>query len=424
MSHERRLTGFQRHPLIRTLLTIRGNQRACVYTEPLWGIPFNLYSPFLTVYMYALGVKDVQIGIIMSIGMALQVLAAFFGGILTDRFGRRLTTFIVDLIGWTIPTLLWAFSQNFWWFVAAVAFNSLFQITSNSWVCLMVEDCEPDKLVHIFTWCTISGLLAVFFAPLSGFLVSEWGVIPAMRLIMLFTCLMMTSKFVLLYIFSKETTQGLASMKETKGKPLSHQMRGYGHLMRVILTQPNTLLILMIMILLNITTSVTGSFFALYATENLGIGNQFLAYFPMVRAIVMLAFIFSVQTLMNRLPFRIPILTGLILYIASQLMLILTHAGNWPVLIGYILCEAFAHALVVPQKDSLLVMFVDPVERARMTSLIYIFMLGLSSPFGWIAGLLSHVDRRLPFLLNIVLYAACASLVMIAGQKNRSKAAA
>lgn len=57
------------HPMVDTLLNLEGNPRACVYTEPLWGIPFNLYAPYVSIYMYSLGVNDVQIGLITSIGM-------------------------------------------------------------------------------------------------------------------------------------------------------------------------------------------------------------------------------------------------------------------------------------------------------------------------------------------------------------------
>ena len=34
------------NPLISTLKNLRGNPRACVYTEPLWGIPYNLFAPY------------------------------------------------------------------------------------------------------------------------------------------------------------------------------------------------------------------------------------------------------------------------------------------------------------------------------------------------------------------------------------------
>ena len=59
-----------KHPLVRMLLQLRGNPRASVYTEPLWGIPYNLYAPYVSVYMLTLGLKDVQIGLIASIGLA------------------------------------------------------------------------------------------------------------------------------------------------------------------------------------------------------------------------------------------------------------------------------------------------------------------------------------------------------------------
>jgi len=61
------------HSLLTTLRQLRGNARGCVYTEPLWGIPFNLYAPYVSVFMLALGLSDSQIGLLTSIGLVLQV---------------------------------------------------------------------------------------------------------------------------------------------------------------------------------------------------------------------------------------------------------------------------------------------------------------------------------------------------------------
>ena len=55
------------HSLVATLKTLRGNARGCVVTEPLWGIPYNLFAPYVSVYMLALGLTDGQIGLITSI---------------------------------------------------------------------------------------------------------------------------------------------------------------------------------------------------------------------------------------------------------------------------------------------------------------------------------------------------------------------
>ena len=35
--------------------SFRGNTRGCIITEPLWGIPFNLYIAYSSLYMLALG---------------------------------------------------------------------------------------------------------------------------------------------------------------------------------------------------------------------------------------------------------------------------------------------------------------------------------------------------------------------------------
>lgn len=418
---KRLIPAMPRHPLLTTLIGLRGNPRACVYTEPLWGIPYSLYVPFFTLYMYALGVNDQQIGFLISLGMIFQVFAALLGGILTDKLGRRLTTVIFDVLSWSVPTLIWAFSQNFWWFLVAAIFNSLWQITNNSWNCLLVEDCEPNQLVHIYTWVTISGLLAVFFAPISGILVRTLTVVPAVRILFGLTFIMMTTKFIILFRYSRETERGEIRRRETKGVSIWAMLRQYKSVLTLMLHTRETLQVLGIMLVLNITSMISGSFFSLYVTQNLQVPDAWLAYFPMVRAAVMLIFIFSVQTMLNRLPFHIPVMTGLVLYLASQVLLIAAPAGQPIWLILYVLCEALAFALVVPQKDTLLVLFVNPEERARIISLLYVAMIGLSAPFGTVAGLLSARSRQLPFVLNMVFYLLSMILVIRMRQESRNR---
>lgn len=418
---KRLIPAMPRHPLLTTLISLRGNPRACVYTEPLWGIPYSLYVPFFTLYMYALGVNDQQIGFLISLGMIFQVFAALLGGILTDKLGRRLTTVIFDVLSWSVPTLIWAFSQNFWWFLVAAIFNSLWQITNNSWNCLLVEDCEPNQLVHIYTWVTISGLLAVFFAPISGILVRTLTVVPAVRILFGLTFIMMTTKFIILFRYSRETERGEIRRRETKGVSIWAMLRQYKSVLALMLHTRETLQVLGIMLVLNITSMISGSFFSLYVTQNLQVPDAWLAYFPMVRAAVMLIFIFSVQTMLNRLPFHIPVMTGLVLYLASQVLLIAAPAGQPIWLILYVLCEALAFALVVPQKDTLLVLFVNPEERARIISLLYVAMIGLSAPFGTVAGLLSARSRQLPFVLNMVFYLLSMILVIRMRQESRNR---
>ena len=96
MNVVRRMKLLKNHPLIQVLARSGGNPRTLVLIEPLWGIPYNLIAPFATLYMYTQGITDVQIGTILSAAMVVQVFFSFFGGILTDKLGRKFTTMMGD----------------------------------------------------------------------------------------------------------------------------------------------------------------------------------------------------------------------------------------------------------------------------------------------------------------------------------------
>ena len=123
MNTEQKKKSLLNHPLLQLLKHNKGNPRTLILMEPLWGIPYNLITPFATLYMYSQGVTDVQIGLILSIAMVVQVLFSFFGGILTDKLGRKFTTMMGDFFGWSVACLIWSISNNFWLFLISMLFN-------------------------------------------------------------------------------------------------------------------------------------------------------------------------------------------------------------------------------------------------------------------------------------------------------------
>lgn len=118
----------------------------------------------------------------------------------------------------------------------------------------------------------------------------------------------------------------------------------------------------------------------------------------------MLIFLFTVQSLLDRLRMKIPMAAGLLVYIAAQLLIIFLPAKQIGGIIIYTMLEAFAFGLFMPRKEAMLSLSVNPKERARIISLLTSTMILLVAPFGYLAGLLSSMDRRLPFALNIILY--------------------
>ena len=411
MDIKKRLGRLKYHPLIQVLGRNKGNPRTLVLIEPLWGIPYNLIAPFATLYMYTQGVTDVQIGLILSITMVVQVCFSFFAGILADKLGRKTTTMMGDFFGWGLACLVWAASQNFWLFLLAALLNCFEQINQTAWYCLLIEDADQRDLVGLYTWINIGGLVAIFFAPISGMLVSANSVVPVVRVLYLLFALTMMTKCFITYKFCHETRQGQVRKAETKGVSPFRMLGEYRQLIPMLLKNRAVVKAVAVSVLLYIANVVNTNFFSLYVTQRLGLSDNYLALFPILNAGVMLVFMVGIQHKLNALKFRAPLWAGLGLYAVGALVLLLSPVGGLGFVLLNVFLTAVAASLVNPRKDALLQLNLDPQERARLNALIMASTVALSSPFGYLAGWLSSMDRRLPFGFMILLFLAAMAVV-------------
>lgn len=393
-----------KHPLIELLKQNKGNPRTLILMEPLWGIPYNLIAPFATLYMYMQGITDVQIGLLLSIAMFVQVIFSFFGGIVTDKLGRKITTMMGDFFGWCIACLVWAISGNFWLFLIAFLFNSFEQVNQTAWYCLLIEDADSKDLLGIYTWVNIGGLVAIFFAPISGLLINSFTVVPVVRVLYIVFAVNMMIKLIITFRHCDETRQGKIRMTETKDTSVLKMVSEYKELIPKVLMNREIMKALFVSVILYITNLININFFGLYITQRLGIADRYLAFFPILNAIVMLIFMFGIQHRLESVKFRIPMWIGLILYAACSIFLIFTPMGNILFIVIYVFVAAVANALVMPRKDALLQLNIEPKERARINALIISFTIAFASPFGYFAGWLSSIDRRFPFVFTFIIY--------------------
>ncbi|MFR8003865.1 MAG: MFS transporter [Hydrogeniiclostridium sp.] len=402
---------LREHPLLEMLSRNKGNPRTLVFIEPLWGIPYNLIAPFATLYMYTQGITDVQIGLILSISMFVQVFFSFFGGILTDKLGRKFTTMMGDFFGWAVACLIWAISNNFWLFLAAAILNSFEQINQTAWYCLLIEDAEPKDLIGLYTWVNIGGLIAIFFAPLSGLFINSFSVVPVLRVLYLIFSINMILKTLITFRFCRETRQGKIRMAETKKVSVFHMLGEYRQLIPKVLKNKGVMKAVAVSVILYITNLVSTNFFSLYVTQWLGISDEYLALFPILNAAVMLAFMVGIQHKLNSVKFRIPMWVGLALYAGAVLLLVLSPERNLPCVVLYVFMWAVAAALINPRKDALLQLNINPQERARINALIMASTIALASPFGYFSGWLSSLDRRLPFVFMFLLFVTAMVII-------------
>jgi MFS family permease len=405
------------HPLIKTLFELKGNPRITVWTEVMFGIPYNLFAPFFSLYMLAFGVTDQQIGALASLGLVMQIFSALLSGAIVDKFGRRLTLFVADLLCWSIPCLIWAVAQDFRFFIAAAVMNSLWRIAHTAWTCLIVEDAEERHLVHIWTWISIFAVCSAFFAPAGGWFVKQFGLIPAVRALYFFGSFMLTAKALVLYLYSHETARGVQRKEETRHRSIPNLLWEYGSVFGQILHSKPLLAALALMVITSIYMTVSNNFWGVLFVSKLGFAEEKISNYVAIRSIVMtLSFFVIGPRLANPRRFRLPLWAGFGLFFVSQLLLVTMPPRAVALLVCSVILEAIALALVNPMSESLLALSLESAERARVSAMVYVALIILISPFGWIAGQLSAIDRSLPFALNMGLFAVGMLLVWIIGR--------
>ena len=411
---------MRKNAVIDTLCTLEGNAKPCLYLEPLWGIPYNLYAPLASVYMAALGLSPSQIGLISTIFLVSQMFWALLSGVLTDKLGRRVCPAIFDCVSWTIPALLWMLAQDFRWFAAAAVFNGAWRVTETSWDLLMIEDAPESRLVHMYTLTSIAGLLAGFVSPIAYFFVQKFTIVPTMRFIYGFTCVMMTSKFVILYFLSKETSVGKRRMAECKDVSILSRLWDSRKVLAKMLNSKRILLTVAFVACYSGICNVNGSFWPLLITEKLGIPTENLSIFFTIKNLFMLVCYFVVAPRLDVRRFRHPMLLGLSLLIAQQVLMMLMPTGLYWLVVVAVILEALALSILDPMRGSLQMINIDREERARMLSYFYALCMLSTSPLSWLAGLAAEVDRAYPFAMNFVLTIAAIVLVCVLWKVRRT----
>ncbi|MBR2924767.1 MAG: MFS transporter [Clostridia bacterium] len=411
---------LRKNAVIDTLCTLEGNAKPCLYLEPLWGIPYNLYAPLASVYMAALGLRPSQIGLISTVFLVSQMFWALLSGVLTDKLGRRVCTAIFDCVSWTIPALLWTFAQDFRWFAAAAVFNGAWRVTETSWDLLMIEDAPESRLVHMYTLTSIAGLLAGFVSPIAYFFVQKFTIVPTMRFIYGFTCIMMTSKFVILYFTSQETSVGKRRMAECKDVSLFSRLWDSRKVFFRMLRSRRILLTVAFVACYSAICNINGTFWPLLITEKLGIPTENLSIFFTIKNLFMLVCYFVVAPKLDVRRFKHPVLLGLSLLLGQQVLMMLMPTGMYWLVVVAVVMEALALSILDPMRGSLQMINIDREERARMLSYFYALCMLSTSPLSWLAGLAAEVDRAYPFAMNFVLTIIAVCLILVLWKERRT----
>ncbi|QPQ29587.1 MDR family MFS transporter [Lysinibacillus sp. JNUCC 51] len=130
--------------------------------------------PFLAIYLHnEIEASPLQIGLTIGIAPLISTVGGFFGGYLTDRFGRK-SIILLTIIIWSIVFFGFATAQTVWFFVALNALNGLCRsFFEPSTQALMIDFTPPDKRKRLYSFRYAAINIAAVIGPIIGVYISQ-----------------------------------------------------------------------------------------------------------------------------------------------------------------------------------------------------------------------------------------------------------
>ena len=418
------MTHRPRNPMLHTLLTIQGNAKAAVWTEPLWGLSIMLVVPFATLFMRELGLSGAQVGFLATVTLLGQVACGICAGVITDKIGRRRGTAIWDGIAWVGTSLIFMVAQNFWFFLAGALIQSTAPLTHAAWDGLLIEDAKREDIPKIYGLVRVAADCAAFFAPIAIVIVNSLGLEQAVRILYANAAVLMGLKIFLLYRYSTETRIGKERLEQTRGVRFSTLMADYrGIFARHIWRGRGMIFSVSLMAVFAAVTLVNNSFWPLVVNEHLGVPDALIPLFPMLRSGLSIVLFFTlIPRLTKAANLKRPTLWGFILYLAGQILLMVIPAAasaggqaldsgtvvGWYVyaLLGAtLLLDSFGAGMLFMLTESIVSLHVHLPERSRIMAILRAFVMLVAAPTGWITGVLFDWNRIAAFGVSVTLLA-------------------
>lgn len=389
------------------------NSRYCILVEPLWAVFGGVIGFYAPLYMKELGLDAAQIGLVGTVYMIFSFIGFIMAAPITNRLGRKKTTLYFDLLSWSVPMLIWAFSNNIWHFLIAAVLNATVRIVYTSWFLLFSEDAEESLLPKIFGIIYLINYTSGIFAPLAGLLIKGFGIIPVMRIVYGIGFISMTIMFLLRNMLVTETTNGVKMMEEYRNKPLFQFMDGYFKSFGKLFTNKARFCITMIFAISNFLMAM--SFIqVIYFTGQWKYNEAVISAVPLAGAVISLFVYFVVLPRLNRE--SIPLSISLsFLFMAAAVLLFILLPGNrlWMLILSTGLFTV-GNMLVQTYRDTLFMGFTEESEKADMFSAIQTVTTLICIPAGYLTGIMYGISPVLPFytMLFLILVAFLFSLLL------------
>jgi MFS family permease len=403
----------------RTLEGLPKNARNAILVEPMWAIFGMVIMFYAPLYMIGVGLSSTEVGLLGSIMLAFSFVFQSFAATITNRMGRKRTSLVWDLVSWTAPMLIWAFSRSFGAFLIAAILNASVRIVSVSWSLLVIEDVEPDKRSRVFGILNLIAAACGLMTPVVGWLMTKFGVVPTLRVYYFLGAIVMTSMFFLRNALTDETRNGKAAMLEHEG--LSPWQSGLKNVQALREIRRDTKLLWLVgFYVLAFFIEQMNLFQIVFFSQTLKFGTLAVSLVPVAVALVTAPMYALVLPRLSRLPIGTTLLLTCQLGLGGAVAMIFIPAGNIFVLLVVVGLVSGATFLTRTYRDTAL--FVQLPERgaADLYSGVQALTMLFSIPAAGIAGLVFAEHPHGLFVLIAFLNAGLLTMAWVIWQFQKS----
>jgi MFS family permease len=409
---------FRTLKIVQSFLLLKGNTRASVMFEPLFGISFPFFNFYLSLYLREMGVTDQQIGGIIAAGFISGTFFSLFGGFIIDYCGRKKSAFLFNLAAWPFAILIYFISRSFLMFILAVVVNNMVKIVSVAFNLMVVEDADSDQRIAAFNLLNIIRTSMGIITPLAGLFVANLGIIRSERIFMIFAMICMTAQAILRNRSYTETQFGQQILAKHKGLKLKEVMKEglFGGAVSHIFKDRRLKIVILVQILFNLTLPLgafNSMYFAPFMTEQLGIDKAAVSALGAVYASVMLFVFLLINPMVPKKHVSSCILAGLALQGAALLGISLMPSEGMLYAILAVGLYSFGYGVFLPFFNTLFADISDGREMAGIYSIVQTATSILSAAIGAVSGFIYAAQPRLIFFITVLFLLLCACTMLV-----------
>jgi len=349
----------------------------------------------------AVGLSEIQIGLLSTIITLSSIVFPIVGGYLADRFGRKRTLMLFDTLSWIPSLAIWIVTRNFWYAFAAYVLEGLACVIYSVWDCLLVEDTAPKGRSGIYGYTSLIYNLGTFSTPIAGYLIGSFGVDSGMRTLFTAALVSIALMIGIRQVYLREPEVGYQIMKEKKIAGLK------GYLSSLLIIRKNQVIsaLLFISAVSSFYYSVRIYLSLLLITKNgLGLSEELASWMPLAISLSALTLnLFVVPKLTTRSSYSKTLILSHLLGSVGLMLLIFSPKGTlYPVFISGILLGIYQSSSFSVSKTFLAneIEVTDPKARAKILSVTTTFSSLVSLPVPVLAGYLFSLEPRFPFILT------------------------